>query len=75
MPEFIEKHTKLWKSTGFWSSLLFDLPNSSNIFTGRKGRAIWKYVEAMQTEDETYYLKSRFADIMLYLEYVKEFNR
>ncbi|KAJ5288423.1 hypothetical protein N7508_011198 [Penicillium antarcticum] len=42
---------------------------------GRKSHVIWRYVEAMQAEDDTYYLKARLADIMLDLEYVKKVNR
>lgn len=72
--EFMEKYTKIWKSTGFWSSPSLD-PSNYNTSAGGKGHAIWRYVEAMQAEGEMHYLKSRFADIMLYLEYVEEFNR
>ncbi|KXG51298.1 uncharacterized protein PGRI_095590 [Penicillium griseofulvum] len=75
LPEFMEKHTKLWKSTGFWFSPSLDPSKFPNMPAGRKGHVIWRYVEAMEAEDETHYLKARLADIMLYLEYVKEFNR
>ncbi|KAI2751593.1 hypothetical protein DTO006G1_9639 [Penicillium roqueforti] len=75
LPEFLEKHTKLWKSTGFWFSPLLEPSKFPNMPAGRKGHVIWRYVEAMQAEDETHYLKARLADIMLYLEYVGEFNR
>ncbi|KAJ5085708.1 hypothetical protein N7532_010479 [Penicillium argentinense] len=74
LAEFMEKYTKIWKSTGFWSSPSLD-PSNYNTSAGGKGHAIWRYVEAMQAEGEMHYLKSRFADIMLYLEYVDEFNR
>lgn len=74
LADFMEKYTKIWKSTGFWSSPSID-PSNSNTSTGRKGHAVWRYVEALQDEGEMHYLKSRFADIMLYLEYVEEFNR
>lgn len=74
LAEFIDKYTKIWKSTGFWSSPSLD-PSNYHTSAGGKGHAIWRYVEAMQAEGETHYLKSRFADIMLYLEYVEEFNR
>jgi hypothetical protein len=75
LPEFMEKHTKLWKSTGFWFSPLLDPSKFPNMPAGRKGHVVWRYVEGMQAEDETHYLKARLADIMLYLEYVEEFNR
>lgn len=75
LPEFIEKHTKSWHSSGFWYSPSLDIPNTINISSGSKGVVIWRYVEAIHAGEETYYLKSRFADIMLFLEYVKEFNR
>ena len=74
LADFMEKYTKIWKSTRFWSSPSID-PSNYNTSTGGKGHAIWRYVEALQAEGETHYLKSRFADIMLYLEYVEEFNR
>lgn len=75
LPEFMEKHTKLWKSTGFWFSPLLDPSKFPNMPAGRKGHVIWRYVEARNAEDETHYLKARLADIMLYLEYVEEFHR
>ncbi|KAJ5183253.1 hypothetical protein N7492_000869 [Penicillium capsulatum] len=75
LPEFIEKHTKSWHSSGFWYSPSLDIPNTINISSGSKGVVIWRYVEAIHAGEETYYLKTRFADIMLFLEYVKEFNR
>ena len=76
LPDFLEKHTNLWKSSGFWHSPSLDVsqypcytPNNS------RGFAIWRYVEAMQADEAAYYLKSRLADIMLYLEYVRELDR
>jgi hypothetical protein len=75
LPEFMEKHTKLWMSTGFWSSPSLDPSKFPSMTAGRKGHEIWRYVEAMQAEDETHYLKARLADVMLYLEYVEEFDR
>jgi hypothetical protein len=71
----MEKHTKLWMSTGFWSSPSLDPSKFPSMTAGRKGHEIWRYVEAMQAEDETHYLKARLADVMLYLEYVEEFDR
>lgn len=58
----------------FWCSASLNPLNSISAPSGRTSRAIWRYVEAIQAEGETNYLKSRFADIRLYLEYVKEFN-
>jgi hypothetical protein len=57
----MEKHTKLWKSTGFWFSLLLDPSKFPNMPAGRKGHVVWRYVEGMQAEDETHYLKARLA--------------
>ncbi|CAG8018849.1 unnamed protein product [Penicillium salamii] len=75
LPEFMEKHTKSWKATGFWDSPRLDVENHSLVSSNTKGFAIWRYVDAMQTGEETHYLKSRLADIMLYLAYIKELRR
>jgi hypothetical protein len=75
LPEFMEKHTKSWKATGFWHSPQLDAANHSLISSNTKGFAIWRYVDAMQTGEETHYLKSRLADIMLYLAYIEELGK
>lgn len=75
LPEFMEKHTKLWKATGFWDSPRLDVENHSLVSSNAEGFAIWRYVDAIQTGEETHYLKSRLADIMLYLAYIKELRR
>ncbi|KAJ5166068.1 hypothetical protein N7492_006364 [Penicillium capsulatum] len=75
LPGFMEKHSKSWKSSGFWYSPSLDVPSYPNISSSTKGPVIWKYVEAIEAGEEAYYLKARFADIILYLEYVEEFNR
>ena len=36
---------------------------------------IWRYMEAMQADEMTCYFKPQLADIMLYLEYVRELNQ
>lgn len=75
LPEFVEKHTKLWNSNGFWPSLLLHPSKLPNMPTAPKGREIWRYLQAMDAEEETHYLKVRLADVKLYLEYVEEFDR
>lgn len=75
LPDFIEKHTRSWKSTGFWHSPQLDVAKYPLVSSKTKGSAIWRYVDAMQAGEETHYLKSRLADIMLYLTYVEELNR
>ncbi|KAI2737762.1 hypothetical protein DTO013E5_5810 [Penicillium roqueforti] len=75
MPYFMEKHTKSWKLTGFWHSPQLDVAKYPLVSSSTKGFAIWRYVDAMQAGEETHYLKSRLADIMLYLAYVEELHR
>lgn len=75
LPEFMEKHTESWKAPGFWHSPQLDVANHSLISSNTKGFAIWRYVDAMQTGEETHYLKSRLADIMLYLAYIEELGK
>ena len=76
LPDFLENHTKSWKSSGFWRSPSLDVSRYPYYTpTNTRAFAIWKYVEAMQADEATYYLKSRLADIMIYLEYVRELNR
>lgn len=75
MPDFMEKHTKSWKLTGFWHSPQLDVAKYPLVSSSTKGFAIWRYVDAMQAGEETHYLKSRLADIMLYLAYVEELHR
>lgn len=76
LPDFLEKHTKSWKSSGFWHSPSLDVSRYPCYTpTNTRGFATWRYVEVMQADKATYYLKSRLADIMLYLEYVRELDR
>ena len=76
LPDFLETHTKSWKSSGFWCSPSLDVSQHPYYTpTNTRAFAIWKYVEAMQADEATYYLKSRLADIMIYLEYIRELNR
>ncbi|KAK9859695.1 hypothetical protein MYU51_013925 [Penicillium brevicompactum] len=75
MPDFMAKHTKSWKLTGFWHSPQLDVAKYPLVSSSTKGFAIWRYVDAMQAGEETHYLKSRLADIMLYLAYVEELHR
>ncbi|KAJ5681421.1 uncharacterized protein N7477_001361 [Penicillium maclennaniae] len=76
LPDFLGQHTKSWISSGFWRSPSLDVSRHAHYTpTNAKGFAIWRYVEAMQADEGTYYLKSRLADIMLYLEYVGELDR
>lgn len=76
LPDFLENHTKSWKSSGFWRSPSLDVSQYPYYTpTNTRAFAIWKYVEAMQADEATYYLKSRLADIMIYLEYVRELDR
>lgn len=75
LPEFMEKHMKLWNLYGFWPSLLLHPSKLPNMPSVPKGREIWRYVQAMDAEEETHYLKVRLADIKVYLEYVEEFDR
>ncbi|KAJ6112286.1 hypothetical protein N7523_002108 [Penicillium sp. IBT 18751x] len=73
--EFMEKHIQTWISTGFWHSPSLQAVQAQNNHSNARGHAIWRYVEAMSAEEETYYLKSRLAHIKLYLDYVEELDR
>lgn len=72
---FMEKHIPNWISAGFWHSSSLEAVQSQNHDSHVQGHSIWRYVEAIPAEEETYYLKSRLAYIRLYLNYIAEFNR
>ncbi|KAF9883533.1 hypothetical protein FE257_003366 [Aspergillus nanangensis] len=75
LPEFMDKHTKLWNLNGFWPSLVIHPHKLPSMATLSKGHETWRYVKAMEAEEETHYLKARLADVKLFLEYVEELNR
>ncbi|KAJ5642285.1 hypothetical protein N7490_006285 [Penicillium lividum] len=76
LPEFMDKHTESWKSTGFWRSTSNAVPrNQLHFATNSEGFPEWRYDETQREDGETHYLRYRLAHIKLFLAYVREFDR
>ncbi|KAJ5672839.1 hypothetical protein N7507_001966 [Penicillium longicatenatum] len=76
LPEFIDKNTESWKSTGFWRTTSNDVPQTHLHFANDSGGfPNWRYVQKMREDNETHYLRSRLAHIKLFLAYVEEIDR
>lgn len=75
LADFLGKHTKSWKTDGFWEAPLLTMFNPTNTSTSEDRTTFFRYVEAMQAEEETHYLKLRMAKVLLLLQYVREVER
>ena len=71
---FMDKHLPVWISDAFYDSPSPEAkPRIDRHYV--QSHDVWKYVNAISAEDETNYLKSRFAHVRLYLLYIEEFDR
>lgn len=72
----MDKHTESWKSTGFWRSTSKDVPQTPLDYATNTGSIpVWTYVETMQGDGETEFLRYRFAHMNLFLTYATQFDR
>lgn len=71
LPEFLEKHSTIWTTVGFW-----DVPSltlmSPNAVSKDDGAGVFRYVQVIQAQEETNFVKLRLGRTLLYLHYIRE---